>query len=253
MNLKDQLDELRVNMLRDTSDLVPGDLDDRLFSDRSLLRYIKDAEMRFARQTMCLLDSHTSIVATVTLKSDVATYMLHKSVLSVISARFADRTVNLNRIGQAEVRDILPLESEMFSDPGTTAANPGEPLAFYTDDTTVFAGRNQVTITVYPKPSATEDGDKVYLRVVRTPITDYSLNDLQRESEIPEDYQLDVLHWAAYRALSHFDSDKGSSIPADKHRAAFEEAVKDARMTMRRKTFAPAKISYGTTGFNWDR
>ena len=252
MNLRDQLDELRTNMLRDTSDLAQGGLDDRLFTDRSLLRYIKDAEMRFARQTMCILDSQTASTSTITLATGVSTYMLHKSVFSVVSARFAGRTVNLNRIGQAAVQDILPLESEMFNDPDVTAANPGEPLAFYTDETTVFAGRGQMTVTVYPAPSATENGDKVYLRVVRTPITEYSLESASRESEIPEDFQLDVLHWAAYRALSHFDSDKGSSIPADKHKAAFEAAVKDAKLQTRRKTFSPAKIQYGGNGFNWD-
>ena len=251
MTLEEQLRELRANILRDISDIAHGGLDDRLFTDDSLLMYIKDAEMKFAKQTLCILDSTTPAVATVTLKTGVTTYMLNPAVISVLSAKFTGHDYNLKRIGQANIRDGVAPEAEEFRDPAVTAATAGEPKAYFTDETTIFAGRQTMTFTVYPAPSSTENNDTVNLRVIRTPITLYRTDTLERESEIPEDNQLDVMHWAAFRALSNFDADKGAAIPSDKHKEAFEAAVKEAKKANRMRLHAPATVQYGGNGFNW--
>ena len=58
MTLGELLDELRRNVLRDASTAANGrDVDDALWSDDTLLLYLRDAETRFAAQTLCLRSS----------------------------------------------------------------------------------------------------------------------------------------------------------------------------------------------------
>jgi hypothetical protein len=104
---------------------------------------------------------------------------------------------------------------------------------------------------VHPAPGADEDGTVLHLRVVRLPLCGYSVDKLQRESELPEDYHLDVLSWAAYRALRGFDADTGAPTSADAHKLAFEEAVRQAIRDTRRKLFTPVGVGYGRNGWAW--
>jgi hypothetical protein len=52
MELSDLLDELRNNILYDRSDSVSGD-PDQLWSDATLVRYINEAQRRFAKSWSC--------------------------------------------------------------------------------------------------------------------------------------------------------------------------------------------------------
>ncbi len=254
MNLADQLHELRDNILRDRSDLIAGDAD-HLWSDETLLRYIKDAERRFARHTLALRDSTTTAVTQVTLAADCKTYALHEAVLGVLSARYDTRQYDLKRSGHALVNAVAPPEPLSFDPAGDYATAPGAPTAFYTDETLVFAGQNRVTLTVYPTPGTAETGKRVHLRVLRLPTTEYTTEALERgeESQLPEDYHLDVLEWAAYRALRGFDSDAGAPGRADTHKQAFEQAVARAQLEIKRKTLAGTGLRYGSNGFRWER
>lgn len=252
MTLAEQLQELRVNILRDRSDIIAGDTDS-LWSDETLLLYIKDAERRFARRTLLLRDSTTAEVTTIKIKTGVATYAAHKSVIAVLSARFGSNNFDLQRSGHALVTQARPAES---LDLNTISANPtavGAPVAYYTDETLVFARQNTITVTVYPTPTATENNLNLSMRVIRLPMQGYSRNDLARESEIPEDYQLDVLEWAAYRAQRGYDGDAGAPTQAEQHRAAFEAAMATAVQETKRKMFANVGFQYGTNGFAWGR
>ncbi len=250
MILSDALSELRQNILRDFSDQIAG-TSDNLWSDSTLLRYIKDGERRFARQALCLRDSTTPAVAQIKLKVGVTTYPLNIAVIAVLSARYNIDTFDIQRSGHALVSQFTPPEFLTY-DPSTGFnAQPGRPIAFYTDETLVYAGAGRVTLSVYPVPSATEDGTILYLRTIRNPLTVYSLDNLNADSEIPEDYQLDCLEWAAYRALRHFDADAGASAPADHHKAAFDEAVLNARKELKRTMFANSTFRYGTNGWNY--
>lgn len=257
MTLQEQLDELRYNVLRDRSDLIQGD-SDSLWSDDTLVRYIGDAERRFARQSLILRDATTPEVTRVVLKSGVQTYPLHRSVLAAISARYLDTSgtpYDLQRTGHAIVVQSSPIENLIFdpADPYTASLPPGPPLAYFTDETLVYARQARVTLSVYPVPSPTEDGTVLNLRVIRLPMTRYALECLERESELPEDYQLDVLEWAAYRAQRTFDGDAGAPTSAEQHKAAFAEAVTAATREAKRKMYAGTQIAYGANGFTWTR
>jgi hypothetical protein len=252
MNLEDQLRELRVNILRDRSDIISGDTDS-LWSDETLLRYIGDAERRFARRTLILRDGDTPEVTRIPLRTGVVTYPLHKAVLAVLSAKLAGTTLDILRSGHAIVAQSHPAEFLTFDPTMTYTVPPSAPVAFYTDETMVFARQSRVSLSVYPAPSATENGVVLNIRTIRLPVSGYTESELLAESEIPEDYQLDVLEWAAYRALRSFDADAGAPTSADAHKAAFEETVRQAIQELKRKMFANTGLRYGSNGFTWVR
>jgi hypothetical protein len=256
MNLGEQLSELRVNILRDTSDLIEGNTD-RLWSDETLLRYIGDAEKRFARQSLILRDATTPEVTQVKLKTGGRIYPLHRSVLSVISASYVSATghrYDLMRSGHALIAQAEPNENLTF-DPAfywSTQLPPGQPRAYFTDESLVFARSSRITFSVYPPPDTPEDGMTVHLRVIRMPLCGYDSGCLEHESELV-DYELDVLEWAAYRAQRTFDGDAGAPTSAAAHKAAFDAAVADAKREAKRKMFANTGIKYGANGFAWTR
>lgn len=250
MTLGDLIDELRRNILRDISDQIAGD-SDSLWSDDTLLRYIKDGERRFARQTLCLRDSITPAITQIRLKTGVMIYPLHKSVLAVLSAKWNTDTFDIQRSGHALLGQTTPAEFLTYDPSLGFNTQPGRPIAFYTDETTVFAGAGRVTLSAYPVPSVLENNTILYLRTIRNPTTEYTTNNLDAESEIPEDYQLDCLDWAAHRALRHFDADAGAAAPADYHSAAFDKAVLNARKELKRTMFANVAFKYGQNGFSY--
>lgn len=254
MTLGDLLDELRNNVLRDRSDIIAGDTDS-LWSDETLLRYIGDAERRFARQSLIIRDATTPQVTQVVLKNGVVTYPLHRSVLSVLSAKYSTNTFDMQRTGHALLLQSTPPEFLSFDPADPFNYPPGPPIAFYTDETTVYATKQRVTMSVYPTPGPDQDGQIVYMRVARLPLTSYAntLDNLNCESDLPEDYQLDVLEWAAYRAQRTFDGDAGAPTSAEQHKKRFEEAVAEAQAEVKRKIFTNIGIHYGMNGFSWVR
>jgi len=252
MNLGEKLDELRNNLLRDRSDLVAGD-SDSFWSDDSLLRYIKDGERRFARQTLLIHDSTTPEICQIQLRTGVQTYPLHPTVLSVLSARFDTNTWDLQRSGHGPLLNITPPELLTFDPTANFNVTPGPPIAYYTDETLVYNRQGGVTYSTYPLPDAASNGKIIYMRVIRLPNCDYTIDALNDETEIPEDYELDPLHWAAYRALSGFDADAGAATTADKHKTAFDLAVKNAITETKRKIFTNVNYRFGMAGFSWER
>jgi len=106
---------------------------------------------------------------------------------------------------------------------------------------------------VYPTPTVAEAGAIVYLRTTRLPLLVISALTAFNAPEIPEEYQIDMLEWAAYKALSNHDADTGNIqdnqlvTPAEKHRKNFEDAVQDALQDMKRNTFSPMRWDFTNT------
>lgn len=253
MRLQEQLDELRFNILRDTSDIIAGDTDS-LWSDEALIRYIGDAERRFARQTLSIRDAVTPQTCTFKLKNGVKNYALDASVLCVISANFNNSANDLVRSGHAMIVASQPPSFNPVNPDAFAQLPPGQPIAFNTDETLVAPGGAQrVTFTVYPVPSATQDGLPMNIRVARLPLSKYTKDCLERESEILIDYQLDVLQWAAARAQRTFDGDAGAPTTAADHEAAFQAAVDRCILEAKVKMFSMIGYRYGRNGFAWER
>src|SRR5580765_5706842 len=90
MKLSEALDELRTNLTRDTKTAY--------WTDITLVRYIVEAQRKFARETACLIDDITQEVTQVVLVADTPIYTLHEAVLNVRSARHEDATQDMVRI-----------------------------------------------------------------------------------------------------------------------------------------------------------
>ena len=243
MKTSELIHEARVNVLRDISTAVGGSpVDDAIWADSTLALYLRDAESKFASQTLCLRDSITPAVTQITLEAGVSAYPHHKAIKVVYGAVY-DGKNHLNRTGYntrfGGVGDLNPGIQRVESE-GT-----GTPSIFYTDKDTNYIG-------FYPIPGPQEDGKIVTLRVARPPYQPISIARLESESEIPEEYHLDLVEWACWRALRNHDADlesTGESIQmlmakASSHKNRFEAAIKECLRDQKRHTvqhvqFAP--------------
>lgn len=254
MTLAEQLAELRENILRDTSDIIRGNKDS-MWTDDTLLRYIGDAERRFARQTFCIRDGTSPEFTQVILQENVVTYPLPKQVMGILSAKFDTHHHDLLHSGHGMLFGSPPIDANrlVFNPLHPYTQPPGEPAAYYSDESMVYDNRQRIALSVYPAPSAEVAGKKIYMRVLREPTSKYNQNCLDNESEIPEVYQLDVLEWAAYRAQRTFDADAGAQTTAEDHKTAFEAAEQRAIRELKQRMFSRIGFSYGMYGFSWGR
>lgn len=254
MNLTDLLGELRTNILNDRSDRTSGS-SDYLWTDTTLIRYINEAERRFARRSFIIHDSLTAAVVNVTLVAGQTQYKLHKSILSVLSAKIDGATNDLARVGHCILGDYRPTNTDLpFNSALIGSAAEGAPLAFTTDETIAAddnGSMSSVSMRVYPTPRAADAGTIIKLRVVRMPLLPLTADKMLAVPEIPEDHHLDMLDWAAYLALRIVDVDAGSPKRAKEFAESFEAHVQEARRLVLRKLRAPRPWGFGRNGFSW--
>jgi hypothetical protein len=255
MILGDLLDELRHNLLRDNSDMVAGH-DPILWSDATLVRYIDQAQKVFARRSLIIRDGDTEAVTKITLATGVDEYACHPSVIAVISARLDGDTGDLKRISRNMTQPYDSPDEMLFDVNAPLTLPNGKPIAFYTDEEIKADGSGHhqlVTLKVYPKPSADYNGDFIRLRVARAPINDLVIGSLNAEAELPQIWQLDMLYWAAARALDVMDRDAGDAGRSDRYMAKFDRAVQEAATQARRNLYAKDSWGFGRNGFSWSR
>jgi len=249
MQLSEGLDELRVGILRDSSTLKSGP-PDAYWTDARLVRYIDDAHKRFARLSLCIHDDVTPEVVQVPLASAIDTYTLHPSVLYVITARHQDDTVDLRRITHNARANTTNPYTELTFD-FAMINNAGKPTQFSTDEGLDPTISHAIRMVVAGVPDTTQDGKIVYLRTIRKPLVSLSLDATDTEFEIPEEYHLDMLEWAAYRALRNWDVDGEDRQKSVQHKDRFNEAVAECRKDVRRKLWAPLSWGFGQAGFSY--
>lgn len=255
MTLEDLLSELRENILHDRSDRVSGSTD-YLWSDETLVRYINEAQNRFARRGLVLRDASTAEVCEVTLATNTDVYTLHESVIAVISCRHEDDAFDMQRTGHSTL-GMYQTPDSTYWDPGSISALPaGKPLVWSTDEQVIADDNDslsRVQLRLYPKPSATYNGDKLKLRVVRMPLNQLTTKALKAHPEIPSSHHIEMLDWAAYLALRIVDLDAGAPMRAAEFRESFENHVNQARREAMRKMFAPTPWGFGRNGFTWEK
>ena len=253
MNLGELLTLLRGSTLNDRSDRISGS-SDYLWTDETLVTYINEAQRRFASQGLVLRDSTTDEVTKITLVAGQSTYVLHESILAILSAKVEGQNADLTRVGH-DTLAAYRAPSENWIDPVQyQGLPPGRTLAYSTDeglqarDVDTF---EQVGLRVHPVPSTEQAGDVIRLRVIRKPIEKLTVDDLGATPELPEDYHIDMLDWAAYLALRIVDDDSGAPARAAGFKVTFEENVRRARNEVMRKVFAPVGWGFGRGGFSW--
>jgi hypothetical protein len=250
MQLQDLLDELRASVLRDASALKSGP-SDRFWSDDALVRYLNDAHSRFARGALCIRDDTNIEVTQVPLQTGVDTYPLHKSIIKVMSARHELADKDLVRVTHERALSTYNPNTEVV-DFGITSVT-GRPTAFATDEGIQIDQGHAVRMRLYGVPTdsaqETQAGRIVYLRVIRKPLCKFALDAMEVEPEIPEDYHLDMIEWAAYRALRNLDVDGEDRAKANAHKARFEEAVGECMREVEQKMWQPFTWGFGRGGF----
>ena len=251
MNLGELLEELRDNILHDRSDRVAGE-SDRLWSDRTLIRYINEAERRMAREALMIRDNSTPEVCVLKTEPFRREYPLHAAVCAVISARCEGDRADLARGGHSAF-DTYHTPDAYFFDPSSLAQLPPGKIVAWDSDEGVLPDDNgsmgRTQLRVYPAPDGVHAGP-IYLRVVR-----YPLRRLKRKSdvpEIPEEHHLDMLDWAAYLALRITDIDAGMPDRALEFRQSFETHVAEAKKVAMRKLFSVSNWGFGRNGFSWE-
>lgn len=256
MNLGELLEELREGILHDTSDQVgTPEYPDQLWSDKRLVRYINEAQRRFARRSLILRDGLTPEVTQVVPTAGVNMYPLHPSVIAVISARCYGDRADLARAGHSSFDTYREPDTYFFDPSSLSSLPPGKVVAYDTDE---FMNENDtgslsvVNLRLYPPPD-TANLQRIDLRVIRMPIRRLCEDRLDDIPEIPEDNHLEMLDWAAYLALRIVDRDQGDSERAQEFKASFEEHVVAARDVAQRKMFTPMQWGFGRNGFSYER
>lgn len=253
MTLRELLRELRENILHDRSHRVGGD-SDLLWSDETLVRYIDEAQRRLARQGLVIRDAQTPEVCRVQLVENVRQYDLHPSVVAVVSARLEDSARDLVRVGHMFLNGYQPPDQHVHSVAAYADLPPGRVIAYSTDESisaTETDSFDAPVLRVFPAPRA-DALVPVLLRVVRMPLDRLSVSNLDAVPEVPSDFHLPMLDWAAYLALRMADIDAGLPQRAAEFRASFELTVAEARKVALRKMFAPKGWGFGRGGWIWE-
>lgn len=250
MLVQEALDELRGSILRDVSTKKTGP-SDTFWTDDALLLYIRDAQRRFARRTFCLREFLDPSVVQFIIRDGVPTYTLNPKIVFVQSARIEGDPTDLTRISHST--RLSPSDTYLDAFSNAVTATDNHPYGFSTDDGIDTGEDHAPIMTLFPTPDATVDGFAVNMRVSRLPLVDPTLDNLKDPLEIPEDYCLDMLEWAAWRALRNWDIDAEDRKKAQQHRDRFDEAVKEARREVLRKIFQPVKYRFGENGFAYTR
>lgn len=258
MRLCDLLKELRRNKLRDRSDQVAGATSDQLWDDDTLVRYIDQAQKRFCRETEILRDFQTPEVCQVQTVVGQNTYTLHPSVIGVMSARNTGDNTDLARTGHSNLQTYFTPSDRYWFDPSALSnLQPGKPLAWATDEGLANNSKGEsgvMTLRVYPDTGAGY-ASIINLRVVRGPIRRLSTEDMNVHLEIPEGYQIDMLDWAAYLALSGPDLDVAGNVDqivrSRSLKADFDDTCARVVKQLKRKVFAPATWGFGRNGYSY--
>ena len=262
MTLGDLLDELRTGVLHDVSDQVPGADSDQLWTDQRLVRYIAQAQDKFAHLTSCIRDNRTPEVCQVTLVPGQQIYPLHPKVIAVLSARYTNLAGQMDRqdLGRAghDTFNYRPPDRPYFDAGYLTTVNPGKIIAYSTDegmssdDVGSFAA---MELKAFPN-IGTAWGGTLALRVLRLPLQRLTTDGLDQRLEIPEKYHMDILDWAGYLALRAPDLDIAGGDAATKAnmlRKSFMDHCATAKADMQRRMFAPMTWAFGGNGYTYER
>lgn len=277
MTLAEMLEELRSNILHDRSDRIDGD-DDRLWSDATLVRYLDQAQFRFARRTGCLRAGSSDLtqITTVAYQDE---YPLDPSIIALISAKFMGNgawvngvyTLNnppnpagtllrhpdkadLARAGHFQFEGYQVPDRYYFNPSELSRLLPGKPLAYATDDYTTSDANGSagvMNLRLYPQVSPDYAGCVIAFRALRVPSQHFTAQSLEVVSEVPEQYHFDLLDYAAYLALRVVDHELGDPERAQEFLETFEAKEKDARNEMIRKMFTPQAWGFGRNGYSY--
>lgn len=240
MKLSEILEYCAGQYLDDRTDLVEGD-PDSLWSDEFLIRQFNEAQRRLARDAWCIIKEGEAACGRIALVTGKAVYDLHPSILRVLLATPSDQEWPLGRTSDARLRTprVFNTEEPLFDINNLSASAPGRPIAFSTD-----AGTRQIRF--FRTPSSTENGLAVNLKVARKVLVPLSIDKLDDEPEVPEDYHYALAAFAAGRALTLPNVDGQMKADGRALLAEFDTACKEARRDRQRAEMEPATWGFSS-------
>lgn len=251
MNLASMLDYTAKEFLDDRTDLVDGE-SDSLWSDEYLVRQFNEGQRILCRRAWAIIEYGTAPAGSIVLRTGVSLYPLHASVLRVFDGTPTTQAAPLGRTEDAQIRDtsvVTPYPADAFnavelgsaaSLAGGSATLSGAPLALASD----AASR---TLRVFPPPTSTQNGLRVYMKVARLPIEELSTDDTDAEPEVPAEFHMALCEYAAGKALTLPNVDADQKPEGRRLLAAFEEIVRQARQERQRAEAGNNRWNFSST------
>ena len=189
------LDHTRKDVLRDSA--WPY-----LWSDDLIYTRLNEAQILFCRKTHALRDN-TSSFTQITTEIGVNEYALDPTVLGISSASISGQVHDMHDKTRTYV-------------PSNLLTSTGLPTVYTTDEATH-------TLRLYPVPNAVYT---VLMRVARKPLVPISDT---TSPEIPEEYHLDLVEYAAYRCLRGNDPDGSNAKAAEEYNKTWSQRLSLAK------------------------
>lgn len=238
------LDFTAAQWLDDRTVLLDGD-SDSLWSDAVLVRLFNRAQNIMARRAWSIIEFGVPPAGVIVLATGKVLYPLHKSVLRVFDATPSTQANPLGRANDVRLRDPFPANADAFdigvaaSLAGTTLTFPGAPLVIATD-----AGTRMLRVA--PEPAAAQANLRIDLKIARLPITQLTLEDVEGEPEIPEEYHEDLCLYAAGKALTMPNVDNDQKGEGRNLLAEFDAVVREARRDRQRAFYNGDRWSFAS-------
>lgn len=231
MKTSELLEHITGPMLDDRADLLEG-ASDQLFKDETVLRYLNEAERKLSRDAWVIEDLLTPTVTQIQLQENVNNYPFHKSILFVKAVRLSDSDIDLIRVGYNDNRiypDTQLMDPDFWDINTTLVETPGRPQRFSTDLGTRI-------IRIRRKPDAVAAPLKLMLSVVRMPLVPMTLDEPDKEPEVPEEHHLELAKYAAGSCMANTaDIDAGLRTLGNKWVAEFNERCAIAKRDRQRR------------------
>ena len=241
MKLSELLAYTAAEYLDDRTELYEGSTDE-LWSNKTITRYLNEAQNILCRRSWVLIDTGNLTAGSITLRTDKATYALHKSVLRVFTATPTDTDIPLGRTTDDRLTYLTatPTDPQHWGEAYPYAAATGRPTMFATD-----AGSR--LLRVYRTPSSVENGLKLLLKVARLPCEPLSTTLMEDSPEIPEEWHLSLCTYAAGRCLRHPTADSAQKTLGRELMSEFLTNVQEARQERERQEMAPERPAFAST------
>lgn len=251
MRLTDMISYTAKEFLDDRTELLAGD-DDALWSDLFLVRQFNEAQRQLCRRSWVIVENGVAPAGVITLVTGKSLYNLHPSILRVFDATPTTQVSPLGRTDDLQLRNTNLINQspgdafdayevgERASLAGNVTNTAGPPLAFATD-----AGTR--VMRVFPPPTSVQSGLKVTMRVARMPINWLTLDDVEAEPEVPEEYHLQICEYAAGKALTLPTVDSDQKVEGRRLLEAFDLVVKQARQDRQRAEMTSNRWQFGST------
>ncbi len=197
--------------IREIIEFVRNILDDvnaSLWSDKELVAYTEKAIRDLCKKATILTDSTTTDICQISVVAGTKSYATDKRILEINRAKLTSQTIPLKK------KSVQYFE--MFK-PSWENDSTGTPLYYLTDYTTGY-------ITLHPTPIS---DDTLKFTVTRLPLEQLSVDDMDAEPEIPEQYHDELYDGILSYAYNKQDTDTFDARKSDMSKSLWMQKINE--------------------------